>query len=218
MWGPDVIRLVVLRHILELVLFLSIMRRYRNMATVYKPGRKLPSETELPALWFWVHCSSELWEKKFFFFCFYHPIYSIIFLIEYTGEYEFERHYTPNWRKAWWPTPVFLPGESHGQRILAGYSPWCCKESGTTERLTHTPDTNCLILFLKVFSITEQEGVMGDDQMEHSDYSELRRERGQNLETLWCLHLSERILERESLFRESYKQQNWYPFKYLSEL
>ena len=50
MWGPDVIRLVVLRHILELVLFLSIMRRYRNMATVYKPGRKPPSETELPAL------------------------------------------------------------------------------------------------------------------------------------------------------------------------
>ena len=53
-----------------------------------------------------------------------------------------------------------------------------------TERLTHTPDANCLILFLKVFSITEQEGVMGDNQMEHSDYSELRRERGQNLETL----------------------------------
>ena len=50
------------------------------MATVYKPGRKLPPETELPALWSWVHCS-ELWgEKKFFFFfCFYHPIYSIIF-------------------------------------------------------------------------------------------------------------------------------------------
>ena len=26
-------------------------------------------------------------------------------------------------RRAWWPTPVFLPGESHGQRSLAGYSP-----------------------------------------------------------------------------------------------
>ena len=64
MWGPDVIRLVVLRHILELVLFLSSMRRCRNMATAYKPGRKLPSESELQALWFWVHCSSELWEKK----------------------------------------------------------------------------------------------------------------------------------------------------------
>ena len=35
-------------------------------------------------------------------------------------------------------TPVFLPGESHGQRSLAGYSPRCCKELDTTERLTHT--------------------------------------------------------------------------------
>ena len=33
------------------------------------------------------------------------------------------------------PTPVFLPGKSHGQRRLAGYSPLCCKESDTTERL-----------------------------------------------------------------------------------
>jgi len=27
------------------------------------------------------------------------------------------------WRRAWQPMPVFLPGESHGQRSLAGYSP-----------------------------------------------------------------------------------------------
>ena len=32
------------------------------------------------------------------------------------------------------PTPVFLPGEFHGQRSLRGYSPWGCKESDTTER------------------------------------------------------------------------------------
>ena len=37
------------------------------------------------------------------------------------------------WRRAWQPTPVFLPEESHGQRSLAGYSPWGHKESGTTE-------------------------------------------------------------------------------------
>ena len=37
------------------------------------------------------------------------------------------------WRRAWQPTPVFLPGESHGQRSLAGYSPQGCKESDTTE-------------------------------------------------------------------------------------
>ena len=40
------------------------------------------------------------------------------------------------WRVKWLPTPIFLPGESHGQRSLAGNSPWCHKESDTTERLT----------------------------------------------------------------------------------
>ena len=40
------------------------------------------------------------------------------------------------WRREWLPTPVFLPGEFHGQRSLAGCSPWGCKESDTTERLT----------------------------------------------------------------------------------
>ena len=37
------------------------------------------------------------------------------------------------WRRAWQPIPVFLPGESHGQRSLAAYSPWGLKESDTTE-------------------------------------------------------------------------------------
>ena len=36
-------------------------------------------------------------------------------------------------RRAWQPTPVFLPGESHGQKSLAGYSPWSHKELDTTE-------------------------------------------------------------------------------------
>ena len=31
------------------------------------------------------------------------------------------------------PTPVFLPGEPHEQRILLGYSPWVCKELDTTK-------------------------------------------------------------------------------------
>ena len=38
-------------------------------------------------------------------------------------------------RRKWQPTPVFLPGESHGWRSLVDYSPWGCKESDTTERL-----------------------------------------------------------------------------------
>ena len=41
--------------------------------------------------------------------------------------------------EAWQPTLVFLPGESHGQRSLVGYSPWDRKESDMAERLSiHT--------------------------------------------------------------------------------
>ena len=47
------------------------------------------------------------------------------------------------WRKAWQPTPVLLPGEPHGQRSLAGYSPWGREESDTTA-------TNILSLKLKM--------------------------------------------------------------------
>ena len=38
-----------------------------------------------------------------------------------------------HWRRAWQPTPVFLPRESYGQRGLVSYSPWGCKESDTIE-------------------------------------------------------------------------------------
>ena len=40
------------------------------------------------------------------------------------------------WRREWLPTPGFLPEEFHGQRRLAGYSPWGRRESDTTEGLT----------------------------------------------------------------------------------
>ena len=40
------------------------------------------------------------------------------------------------WRREWQPTPVFLPGDSHGQGSLVGYSPWGCKELDMTERLS----------------------------------------------------------------------------------
>ena len=36
------------------------------------------------------------------------------------------------WRREWQSTPGFLPGESHGQRSLEGYSSWGCKKSDTT--------------------------------------------------------------------------------------
>ena len=40
------------------------------------------------------------------------------------------------WRREWLPTPVFLPGESHEQRSLAGYHPWGHKELDRTEQLS----------------------------------------------------------------------------------
>ena len=48
------------------------------------------------------------------------------------------------WRKKWQPTLVFLPGESHGQRSLTGYSPWSLKELNMTEHTcmqTHNETT-----------------------------------------------------------------------------
>ena len=41
------------------------------------------------------------------------------------------------WRRKWPPTPVFLPGESHGQGSLVGFSPWGRKETDTTEHTQH---------------------------------------------------------------------------------
>ena len=40
------------------------------------------------------------------------------------------------WNRKWQPTPVLLPGKFHGQRSLAGDSPWGRKQSDMTERLT----------------------------------------------------------------------------------
>ena len=40
------------------------------------------------------------------------------------------------WRRKWQLTPVFLPGESHGQRSQVDYSSWGCKESDVTEQLS----------------------------------------------------------------------------------
>ena len=63
---------------------------------------------------------------------------------------------SPGGRRAWQPIPVFLPGESHGQRILAGYSPWGHKESDATEQ-AGTPF--CTVLFERatVFQPSEWE-------------------------------------------------------------
>ena len=52
------------------------------------------------------------------------------------------------WSKAWQPTPVFLLGESHGQRSLADYSPWNLIESDTTEATETLSLFSSFMLFL----------------------------------------------------------------------
>ena len=48
-----------------------------------------------------------------------------------------------HWRRSWQPTPVFLPGESHGWRNLMGYSPGGRTESDTTKRLHFHFSVSC---------------------------------------------------------------------------
>ena len=65
--------------------------------------------------------------------------HSVFFMVQLshlymtTMVYSFD--YTYLWRRQWHPTPVLLPGKSHGWRSLIGYSPWGRKVSDTTERL-----------------------------------------------------------------------------------
>src|SRR5574338_131638 len=47
-------------------------------------------------------------------------------------------------RRQWQPTPVLLPGKSHGRRSLVGCSPWGRKESDTTERLHFHFSLSCI--------------------------------------------------------------------------
>ena len=48
------------------------------------------------------------------------------------------------WRRQWHPTPVLLPGRSHGRRSLVGCSPWGREESDTTERLHFHFSLSCI--------------------------------------------------------------------------
>ena len=58
------------------------------------------------------------------------------------------------WKKKWQPTPVFLLGEFHGHRSLAGYSSWGCKESDMTEQLSLTHVVRLCDIFLSVLSLS----------------------------------------------------------------
>ena len=57
------------------------------------------------------------------------------------------------WRREQLLTPLFLPGEFHGQRSLAGYNPWGLKESDTTEQLTLSLSHNINLTKIKFYLI-----------------------------------------------------------------
>ena len=83
------------------------------------------------------------------------------------------------WRRQWHPTPVLLPGKSHGPRILAGCSPWGRWESDTTERLHfHALEkemaTHCSVFAWRIPGTGEPGGLpsMGSHRVWH-DWSDL---------------------------------------------
>ena len=53
------------------------------------------------------------------------------------------------WSRKWQPTPVFLPGEFHGQSILVGYCPWGLKESDLTKQLSTNTSYGITVLMFK---------------------------------------------------------------------
>ena len=61
-----------------------------------------------------------------------------------TFSYKIKLTIWPSRRRQWHPTPVLLPGKSHGWRILVGCSPWSCKESDMTERLHFHFSLSCI--------------------------------------------------------------------------
>ena len=52
-------------------------------------------------------------------------------------------------KKKWQPTPVFFPGDFHGQRSLPGYCPWGRKESDITEVIDHGKQRKCQSIICK---------------------------------------------------------------------
>ena len=59
-----------------------------------------------------------------------------------------------HWRRKWQPTPVILPGESHGQRSLVGCSPWGLTELDTTEATWQLGRVTCLIVICSLAEVS----------------------------------------------------------------
>jgi len=76
------------------------------------------------------------------------------------GAYYVHVYFMYPWRRKRQSTPVFLPGELHGQRSLAGYSSRSCKESDTTEQLTRTHTHILFIDYVWMYLYTTNRNVL----------------------------------------------------------
>ena len=83
------------------------------------------------------------------------------------------------WSRAWKSTPVFWPGEAHGQRSLVGYSSWGCKESDTTEQLTLSLSSafHGLLQFILTKSLRRSGREKEEEEDRNEEEEEKRRRR-----------------------------------------
>ena len=71
-------------------------------------------------------------------------IFKLVFSVSWDIYPGFAGSYGSSQRRQWHPTPVLLPGKSHGRRSLVGWSPWGCEKSDTTERLHFHFSLSCI--------------------------------------------------------------------------
>ena len=97
-----------------------------------------------------------------------------------------------SWRREWQPTPVFLPGEFHGQRSLAGYSPWGDKELNTAEWLSLSlcnPKAHYLGIYAREIKLCQKKSSMQSSfiivpNLKHSGCLVT----SEQINKLWCIH------------------------------
>ena len=96
-----------------------------------------------------------------------------------------------HWRRKWQPTPVVLPGKSHGRRILVGYNPWGHRELDMTERLYLLYFTFCFIDHARAINCVNH------NKMENSERDGNTRPPDLPLEKLICRSGSKLELDME---------------------
>ena len=85
-----------------------------------------------------------LYDSLYVHLCLCEHHFQLLFEANYKTKKIFVESCLVGWRRKWQPTPVFLPGEFHGQRSLVGCSPWGRTESDTTEATWRRRPGGCL--------------------------------------------------------------------------